>query len=159
MASSTLQGVGVPALLEVWISRKAISRVVSRLFLQRHLAVGGVGSARAVEAAQRRRWMWRRQLGGGGQRGGVSGGGRAAAAARHWRRHGGRGRGGGSPVTPATALPNPLLIAAARLGDVAVSLCGLRGSGGLLGGSSSSNVFYQYVFVVLCFGAMVHNLL
>jgi hypothetical protein len=93
---------------------------------------GGVGSARAAEAAQRRRWMRRRQLGGGGRQGGVSGGGRAvaAAAARRWRWHGGRGGGGGSPITPATALPILLW-----LGDVAVSLCGMRGCGGLRGGS------------------------
>ncbi len=93
---------------------------------------GSVGSVRAAKATQRRRWMRRRQLGGGGQRGG-----RAAAAARHWRWrwHGGRGGDGGSPITPATALLIPLLIAAARLGDVAVSLCGMRGCGGLRGGS------------------------
>jgi hypothetical protein len=143
---------------------------------------GSVG--RAAEAArQRRRWAvrrrrWQREGGGrsaaealdaavaarrwraAGRQGGVRGGGRAVAAAeaRRWRRHGGRGGGGGSPITPATALPIPLLIAAARLGDVAVSLCGLRGCGGLLGGSPSSNVFYQYIFVVLCFGVMAHNL-
>jgi hypothetical protein len=124
----------------------------------------GGGSA----AAARRRWAvwWRRRQreGGGGsavealdaaaaarrwraaeRQGGVSDGGRAvaAAAARRWRRHGGRGGGGGSPITPAMALPILLLIAAARLGNVAVSLYGLRGGGGLLGGSSSSNVFYQ----------------
>ncbi len=86
----------------------------------------GFGSARAAEAAQRRRWMRRRQLGGGGQRGGRAA---SAAAARRWRWHGGRGGGGGSPIAPATALPIPLLIAAARLGNVAVSLCGMRGCG------------------------------
>jgi hypothetical protein len=36
-------------------------------------------------------------------------------------------------------LPIPLIIAAARLGDVAVSLSGLRGGGRLLGGLSSMN--------------------
>ena len=103
---------------------------------------GGRGSeAEALDAAAAaRRWQ------AGGQQGGISGGGRAvaAAAARRWRRHGGRGGGGGSPITPATALPIPLLIAVARLDNVEVSLCGLRGGGGLLGRSSSLNVFYQY---------------
>jgi hypothetical protein len=47
--------------------------------------------------------------------------------------------GDNAPITPATVLPIPLIIAAARLGDVEVSLCGLRGGGGFLGGSSSSN--------------------
>ncbi len=126
---------------------------------QRGSGTATVGSLAAASAAQGR-WRQRsgvgcgrRQLGGGGQRGGrvapgVSGGGRAvaAAAARHWGRHGGRGRGGGSPITPAMVLPIPLLIAAARLGNVAVSLCGLRGGGRLLGGLSSSNVFYQYLW-------------
>ena len=44
---------------------------------------GGVGSARAAEAVQRRHWIRRRQLGSGGQRGG-----RAASAgvAERWRR-------------------------------------------------------------------------
>jgi hypothetical protein len=51
VAPSTLQGVGVPALLEVWISRKAISRVVSWLFLQRHLAVVG-----AILSICQKRW-------------------------------------------------------------------------------------------------------
>jgi hypothetical protein len=122
-----------------------------------------VAAARQRWAVQR--WRWQREDGGGsaaealdaaaaarrwqatGRQDGISGGGRAvaAAAALRWRQHGGRGRGGGSPITPATALPIPLLIAAARLGNVAVSLCGLRGSGRLLGGLSSSNVFYQYL--------------
>ncbi len=62
----------------------------------------------------------------------------AAAAMLQWR-HSGGGGGGGSPITHATVLPIPLIIAAARLGNVAVSLCGLRGGGGLLGGSSSLN--------------------
>jgi hypothetical protein len=75
-----------------------------------------------------------------GWQGGVSGGSRAVAAAaeRRWHWHGGRGGGGGSPITPAIALPILLLIAAARLGDVAVSHCGLRGGGGLRGGSVRS---------------------
>jgi hypothetical protein len=66
-------------------------------------------------------WWWQAV----GRQGKVSGSGRAvvAAAAWHWHWHGGGGRGGGSPITPATALPIPLLIAAARLGNVAVSLC------------------------------------
>jgi hypothetical protein len=66
------------------------------------------------------------------------------AAAQWWRRrqrqHGGGGGGGGSPITPATALLILLIIAAAQLGEVAVYLCVLRGSGGLLEGLSSSNV-------------------
>jgi hypothetical protein len=57
-----------------------------------------------------------------------------------WQQHGGRGGGGNSPITPATALLISLIIAAARLGNVTVSLCGLRGGGGLLGGLSSLNV-------------------
>ncbi len=64
----------------------------------------------------------------------------AAVAALLLQQHGGRGRGGGSPINHATALPILLIIAAAWLGEVAVSLCGLRGGSGLLGGSSSSNV-------------------
>ncbi len=47
--------------------------------------------------------------------------------------------GDNAPITPAMALPIPLIIAAARLGNVAVSLCGLRGGGGMLGGSPSLN--------------------
>jgi hypothetical protein len=90
--------------------------------------------------------MRRRQLGGGGQRdsraaSGISGSNRAVAAvaSRRWRQHGGRGGGDGISITPAMALPIPLLIAAARLGDVAVSLCGLTGGGGLLGGSVTNS--------------------
>ena len=100
---------------------------------QRWQRKGGRGSAVAALDAVAAAWRW----GAGGRQGGVSGGGRAvgAAAARRWRWHGGRGGGGGSPITPATALPILLLIAAARLGDVAVSLCGMRGCGGLRGGS------------------------
>ncbi len=103
---------------------------------------GGVGSARAVEAVQWRRWMRSRAA---GRQSGISNSSRgvSAVAAQHWQQHGGRGGGGGSPITPAMALPIPLLIAAARLGNVAVSHCGLRGSGGLLGGLSSLNVFYH----------------
>ncbi len=94
---------------------------------------GGGGSAAAALDAAAAAWRWRAA----GRQGGVSGGGRAVAAvaARRWRWHGGRGGGGGSPITPATALLIPLLIAAARLGDVAVSLCGMRGCSGLRGGS------------------------
>jgi hypothetical protein len=47
--------------------------------------------------------------------------------------------GDNAPITPATAHPILLTIAAARLGNVAVSLCGLWGGGGLLGGLPSSN--------------------
>jgi hypothetical protein len=49
--------------------------------------VSGVGSARAAEAAQWRRWMQRRQLGGGRQWGGRAA---SAAAAEQWgrRQHG-----------------------------------------------------------------------
>ncbi len=103
-------------------------------------AVNAVLELYAAAAA----WRWWAA----GWQGSVSGSGRAepVAAARHWRWHSGRGGGGGSPITPATVLPIPLLIAAAWLGDVAVSfLCGLRGGGGLLGGLSSLNVFYQYL--------------
>ncbi len=75
----------------------------------------------------------------------------AAAAALLWRRHSGRGGGGGNPITPAMALPIPLIIAAARLGNVAVFLCGLRGGGGLLGGSSSSNLDGMVWLYLLCF--------
>jgi hypothetical protein len=44
---------------------------------------GGVGSAKAAEAAQGRRWMRRRQLGSGRQQGGRAA---SAAAAERWRR-------------------------------------------------------------------------
>ncbi len=91
---------------------------------------GGVGSAVAALDAAAVAWRGRAA----GRQGGVSGGGRAVvvAAALRWRWHGGRGGGGGSPITPATVLPIPLLIAAARLGNVAVSLYGLRGGSGFL---------------------------
>ncbi len=56
----------------------------------------------------------------------------AAAAALLWRRHGGGGGGSDSPITPATALPIPLVIAATRL----ESLCGLLGG---VGGSVTAN--------------------
>jgi hypothetical protein len=100
---------------------------------QRWQRKGGGGSAAVALDAAAATWRWRAA----GRQGGVSGGGRAvaAAAAWPWRWHGGRGRGGGSPITPATALPIPLLIAAARLGNVAVSLCGMRGCSGLWEGS------------------------
>jgi hypothetical protein len=93
---------------------------------------GGGSAAAALDAAAAAWWWWAA-----GRQGGVSGSGRAVAveAARRWRWHGGRGGGGSSPITPATVLPIPLLIAAARLGNVAVSLCGIRGCGGLRGGS------------------------
>jgi hypothetical protein len=94
---------------------------------------GGGGSAAAALDTAAAAWQWRAA----GRQGGISGGGRAvaAAAAWRWRWHGGRGGGGGSPITPATVLPIQLLIAAAWLGDVAVSLCGMRGCGRLRGGS------------------------
>ncbi len=94
---------------------------------------GGRGSAAAVLDAVAAAWWWRAA----GQQGGISGGGSAVAAvaARHWHLHGGRGGGGSSPIIPATALQIPLLIEAARLGDVAVSLCGMRGGSGLQRGS------------------------
>ncbi len=93
---------------------------------------GGRGSAAAALDAVAAAWRWRAA----GRQGGVSGGNRVvvAAAARCRRWHGGRGGGGSSPITPATALPIPLLIAAARLGNVAVSLCGMRGGSRLWGG-------------------------
>jgi hypothetical protein len=47
--------------------------------------------------------------------------------------------GDNAPITPAMVLPILLIIAAAWLGNIAVSLCGLRGGGRLLGGSSSLN--------------------
>jgi hypothetical protein len=101
---------------------------------------GSAAEALDVAAAA---WQWRAT----GRQGGDSSVGRvvAGAAAWRWRWHGGRGGGGGSPITPAMVLPILLIIAAARLGDVAVSLCGLRGGGVLLGGLSSLNVFYQHL--------------
>ncbi len=100
-------------------------------------------------------WRWRAAR----RQGGVSGGSRAVAvaAAQCWHWHGGRGGGGGSPITPATALPIPLLIAAAQLDDVAVSLCGLRGGGGLRGGSVTPvcHIFVNRVDEVVRFAGIL----
>jgi hypothetical protein len=83
--------------------------------------VGCSGSSLAAAGSGAAGWHQRRWKSDGG------GGSTVLAAARwqRWRQ--------GSPITPATALPIPLLIAAARLGDVAVSLCSLRSSGRLRG--------------------------
>jgi hypothetical protein len=72
--------------------------------------------------------------------------------------------GDNAPITPATALPIPLKIAAALLGlangsirNEAVSLCGLAGGGGLLRGLSSLrrvasfDSIYCVLSVFLCF--------
>jgi hypothetical protein len=113
--------------------RAAAERRQWAVLRRRRQRKGGGGSAAAALDAAAAAWRWRAA----GRQGGISGGNRAGAAAAAWRWHwhGGRGGGGGSPITPATALPIPLLIAAARLGNVAVSLCGMRGCGGLRGGS------------------------
>jgi hypothetical protein len=65
----------------------------------------GVGSTRAVEAAQRRHWMRRQQLGGGGQRGGRAA---SAAEAEQWQR-GQHGLGSGTVAeAEAAAAQSPL---------------------------------------------------
>ncbi len=94
--------------------------------------MGKQGDRAAAMAAVER---WRRgQHGNGGGSGAAasdarwqiqqSGGGSAAAAWRRWGVRWRRGQHKGGEGTPATVLPIPLLIADARLGNVAVSLCG-----------------------------------
>jgi hypothetical protein len=91
--------------------------------------------------------MHQQQHGCGGQQGGRA----ASAAVAEWWRRQQHGVGSGTVAeaeaaeAQLTALPIPLLITAAQLGAVAVSLFGLRGGGRLLRGLSFLNVFYQYL--------------